>query len=235
MLERAAAAGVTRVVTVASDPDDAERALAIAQRAEGVWATVGLHPHAAAGDSADARRRIADLARETRVVAVGETGLDYYYDNAPRAAQRAALAWHVELAADLNRPLVVHAREADDDAAAMLREAAGRVRGVLHCFASGVRLLDAGLEADWYVSFAGLVSFRNYESADLLRAVPPERLLIETDSPYLAPVPMRGQRNEPAFVAHVAGAVARLRDEDVETVAAQTTANALRFYGIPED
>jgi TatD DNase family protein len=129
-------------------------------------------------------------------------------------------------------PVIVHCRSADDDARAMIREHGASLKGVLHCFASTAELLDDGLAAGWYVSFAGLVSFKNYASADLVRRVPLDKLLIETDSPYLAPVPERGKRNEPAFVAHVAAAVARIREESVEEIAAATTANAYEFYGI---
>ncbi|HKJ93715.1 MAG TPA: TatD family hydrolase [Longimicrobiales bacterium] len=229
-LERARAAGVTRLVTVASDVEDAEAALALARRSGGVWATAGVHPHVAgsAGDAALARVR--ELAAEAEVVALGETGLDYYYDNAPRDVQRRAFLRHLELAADTGLPIVLHAREADDDAAAMVKDAGPGVRGVLHCFAGGPVLLQAGLDAGWYVSFSGLVSFASYEGAALVRSVPQDRLLIETDSPYLAPVPRRGRRNEPAYVAHVAEAVAAHRGVAPEHIAELTTRNALRFY-----
>lgn len=230
VVERARQAGVTRLVTVASDADDAEQAIRLARRHEGVWATAGIHPHAADAADEAALSRIRQLAAEAAVVALGETGLDYYYDNSPRDEQRRAFARHLELAAETGLPIVLHARDADDDAAAMVRDAGHDVRGVLHCFAGGRTLLDAGLEAGWYVSFSGLVSFKNYEGGELVRSVPDDRLLIETDSPYLAPVPQRGRRNEPAYVAHVAEAVAAHRGVPPDHIARTTTRNALRFY-----
>jgi TatD DNase family protein len=230
VVARAREAGVTRLVTVASDAEDAEQALGLARRYEGVWATAGIHPHVAGGADEAALARVRELAKEAQVVALGETGLDFYYDNAPREAQRRAFRRHLELAAETGLPVVLHAREADDDAAAMVREAGDSVRGVLHCFAGGRGLLEAGLEAGWHVSFSGLVSFASYEDGELVRSVPEDRLLIETDSPYLAPVPRRGRRNEPAFVAHVAEAVAVHRGVAPEYIAEITTRNALRFY-----
>ena len=234
VMERAREQGVVRVVTIASDPEDAERALELARGFDNVWCTVGIHPHAAGEYGKDALSRVADLAQDERIVAIGEVGLDYYYDNAPRGAQRRALKRQVELADDLALPLVVHAREADDDMIALIREIEGEVFGVLHCFDSGPDLLEAGIEAGWMISFSGLVTFKNYDKEGLLRAVPPDQLLIETDSPYLAPVPQRGKRNEPAFVRHVAEAVARMRGEALEEVAALTFRNANRFYGLKQ-
>lgn len=233
VISRAAAAGVTRMVTIASDAADAGEALKLARR-DGVWSTAGVHPHVAERASVDDYRRIRDLLTETKVVAVGETGLDYYYDNSPRPVQRANLDRHFDLAAEMSMPIVLHSRDAQEDTMAAIR-AAGGVVGVLHCFSGNAALLDAGLEAGWYISLAGPVSFRKYDGGDLVRAIPSDRLLIETDSPYLAPVPHRGRRNEPAYVAGVATAVATLRGVSVEEIAQSTTANALRFYGLPED
>lgn len=231
-VSRAREGGVSRMVTIGTDPNDSERACDLAVRLENVWATAGIHPHEASRADAGALERIGELSGRPETVAIGETGLDYYYDNAPRPAQRAAFERQLELAADGALPVVVHSREADEDTAAMVRAAEGAVTGVLHCFAGGAALLDAGLEAGWHVSFSGLVTFKNYDGTDLVRAVPADRLLIETDSPYLAPVPMRGKRNEPAYVRHVAEKVAELRGESLETVARMTTRNAFRFYGI---
>ncbi len=231
VLGRARDAAVTRVVTVASDPDDARAALELARAHDGVWSTAGVHPHVA--DTADpgALERVRELAGLPEVVAVGEMGLDYYYDNAPRRAQREAFEAQLALAAETGLPVIVHSREADEDTAAMVRVADG-VRGVLHCFAGGPDLLDAGLEAGWHISFSGLVTFNNYDGPDLVRAVPDGRLLVETDSPYLAPVPRRGRRNEPAYLAHVAEAVARIRGVELQTLAELTTANAAQVYGL---
>ncbi|MFO7260440.1 MAG: TatD family hydrolase [bacterium] len=230
VVERARAAGVTGVVTVASDAEDAVRAVELAEALPGVWATAGIHPHMAAAADEAAWERIAELAGQGRVVALGETGLDYHYDHSPRPVQRQAFVRHIELAREFGLPLVVHSRSADEDTAAIIREAGRDVSGVLHCFAGGAALLEAGLEAGWMVSFSGLVTFRNYDGAALVRTVPADRLLVETDAPYLAPVPHRGRRNEPAFVRHVAEGVALLRGEAVEEVAAYTTRNARAFY-----
>ncbi len=232
VVTRAAGTGVTRLVTICSAAEDGVAAHALTRRHQGIWCTAGIHPHAAA----EARRRdldqVADLLQQPGVVAVGETGLDYYYDNAPRSNQRRLFEHQLQLAADLGLPIVVHSREADEDTISMIRSVEGEVLGVLHCFAGGADLLEAGIEAGWMISFSGLITFKNYEGQDLVRTVPHEQLLIETDSPYLAPTPHRGKRNEPAFVREVGVAVARICSLEFEDVAALTTANALRFYGL---
>lgn len=233
VIARAREAGVSRIVTIASNVADAARAMDVARRSDGVWCTAGLHPHEAAKLDDAARETIRAMVGEPKVVAIGECGLDYYYDNAPRDSQRACFRWQLELAAETGLPVVVHSRDSDGDMAAMLREHGASVRGVLHCYASGPELLRTGLELGWYISFSGLVTFKNYEGADLVRAVPADRLMVETDAPYLAPVPLRGKRNEPAFVTHVADVVAGMRGVDSEVLAAETTANALRFYALP--
>lgn len=232
VLARAREADVLAAVTIASDLDDARQAMTLAATHDGLWATAGVHPHAADGVRADTFGELTELLSGEHAVAVGETGLDFHYDNSPRQTQRRVFDRHLQLAADLDLPVVVHARDADEDVIAAVRQAAGSVRGVLHCFASGAALLDAGLEADWYVSFSGLVTFRSFGGADLVAAVPEERLLIETDSPYLAPVPMRGRTNEPAYVVYVAHAVAGLRGVEQEHIARVTADNAFRFYGL---
>lgn len=233
VMANAEAAGVRRMITIASSPDDAEAALAITERYDNVWATAGIHPHSVAEVGRDAISRVADLADEAKIVALGETGLDYHYDNAPRSVQRAALRRHVELSADLALPLIVHCREADDDMIAMIQEVEGEVLGVLHCFDGTVELLEAAIEAGWMISFSGMVTFKNYEGDGLVRDVPPDQLMIETDSPYLAPVPNRGKRNEPAFVKQVADTLARIRGETFENICATTFRNATKFYGLP--
>ena len=233
VLHRAREAGVGRWVTIASDVDDAERALELVRGRAGAWCTAGVHPHEAGDAADDAVRRVRALATANReVVAIGETGLDFYYDNAPRDVQRRLFELHLELAAELSLPVVVHAREADQDIAAALRGMPEDTSGVLHCFTGVPRAFAEAMRAGWYVSFSGIASFKSFGAADLLREVPADRLLIETDSPYLAPVPRRGKRNEPSYVTHVAAAVASLVERDVEEVARQTTENACRFYGV---
>lgn len=227
--ERARTAGVDRLVTIASNEEDAGEALALARELE-VWSTAGIHPHEAERHVRGFDRVRELVETEDRVVAVGETGLDYHYDNAPRRIQRESFERHVELAAGSGKPVVVHSRDADADTIAVIRAAEGAVAGVLHCFAGAPALFEAGVAAGWYVSFSGLITFRSYATKDLVAATPPDRLLIETDAPYLAPVPHRGRRNEPAYVVDVARAAAELLDEPVEAVAERTTRNALTFY-----
>ena len=235
VLARARSAGVGEMVTVGTDPDDARRARELAAAEEGVWCTAGLHPHRASHFSAGVMAELEDVLAAPEAVAVGETGLDFHYDTSPREAQRESFRAHLELAERTGLPVVVHSREADDETAELVREFAGRVRGVLHCFTGGDGLLAAGLEADWYVSFSGIATFGSWDGDDRVRRVPADRLLVETDSPYLAPVPERGQRNEPAFVVHTCRAVAEMRGDPAADVAAATRRNARRFYGLDGD
>lgn len=232
VLQRARAAGVHGVVTIASDAADAERALHLAQAHADVWCSAGIHPHAAGAATAEDLARVRALLAQERVVAVGETGLDYHYDNSPRDVQRARFRWHIEVAAEVGKPVVVHSREAEADTVAAIRDAPAGTRGILHCFSAGEALLRAGLEAGWYISFAGPVTFKRFTDEALLRAVPDDRLLIETDSPYLAPVPHRGRRNEPALLAHTCAAVARLRGVAPGALAAVVERNARACYGL---
>jgi TatD DNase family protein len=233
VLARAREAGLAGIVTVASNADDAVAALQLAQAHPDVWSTAGIHPHDAAAARAGDLSRIRELCQEPRVVALGETGLDYHYDNSPRDVQRRLLDAHIDVAVETGLPLVLHSRSAEADTAAAVRAAAtAGASGVLHCFSGSGALLDAALETGWYVSFAGLITFKRFEGADLLRAVPGDRLLIETDSPYLAPVPQRGRRNEPAFVAHTCAAAAALRGESPAELARSTMDNARRFLNL---
>ncbi len=229
ILARAREEGISTVVTIASNIEDGERAVKLAGSFDAVFATAGIHPHEAASATPEAFVRLRQLATAPRVVGIGETGLDFHYDNAPRDTQFAAFRSQLELAAELDLPVVVHARSADEEIVSMVREA-GWSRGILHCFSGGRELLDAVLHLGWYVSFAGMVTFPKWEGADLLRAVPLDRLLVETDSPYLSPVPFRGKRNEPARVRLVAERAAEIRGEAFATLAAATTANARAVF-----
>jgi TatD DNase family protein len=233
VVDRARAAGVAAIVTIGTRVETSRAALALAERFPDVWASAGIHPHSAAGADEAALEEIRRLLGEPRVVAVGEVGLDYHYDHSPRDVQRTAFLRQIDLAAELDLPVLVHCRDADDDVAAILRERGGEVRGVLHSFAGGPALLRSGLEAGWNVSFSGMITFKNYHAADLVREVPRERLMVETDSPYLAPVPHRGKRNEPAFVPLVAARAAELRGEDAAELAAALEANSRAFYRLP--
>lgn len=232
LLAAARLKGVVAVVTVGTDPTDSLRACALARAEDGVWAAIGLHPHSASAADEGQRAAITELCSRPEVVAIGETGLDYHYDFSPRATQLELFGWHIALAAERGLPLIVHSRAADPDTAAVLREAVGHVRGVLHCFTGGMPLLEAALDVGWFISFAGMATFRKYGDADLIRAVPADRLLIETDSPYLSPEPRRGKRNEPGNIVHVAAGVAGHRGEDPVALGALTARNAISFYGL---
>ena len=232
VLERARRAGVQHVVVIGTTLEDSARAAALARGRAGLSATAGVHPHEAKGWSAEAATRLKALLALPEVVAVGETGLDYHYDHSPRDAQRRAFEAQLALAAELGKPVVVHARAADEDVAALVRAWGQRVSSlVLHSFSSGAPVFDAGTAVGAYFSFSGMVTFKNWKLADRLTACPPDRLLVETDAPYLAPVPHRGERNEPAFVSDVAEALARARGAPIAEIAERTTDNARRVFG----
>jgi TatD DNase family protein len=229
VLARARDVGVGHVVVVGATLAQSEDAVALARTRPGLSATAGIHPHEAGDWSAAAAVRLKDLVALPEVVALGETGLDYHYDRAPRDVQRRAFEAQLGLGAELGKPVVVHAREADADMAAMLRGA--RTTIVLHSFSAGPPVFEAGMAIAAYFSFSGMITFKNWTLADRVIACPRDRLLVETDAPYLAPVPHRGTRNEPAYVCAVAEALARARGEPLETLSAGTTANARRAFG----
>jgi TatD DNase family protein len=230
-VERAAEAGVTRILTVGTDLDDCRRALAFAERHDGVFAILGIHPHEAGTATTIDVAALRELLAHPKAVAVGETGLDWFRDYAPRDDQRRLFAAQLELAAELGMPVVIHTRAADDDTLAALTDHPGTV--VLHCFSSP-HLLPAALEQGWYVSFAGNATF--LKAVDLRLAatqVPAERILAETDSPYLAPQPVRGKRNEPANVVHTVTALAQARAEDPVELERAIERNATECFGLP--
>jgi TatD DNase family protein len=232
VLARARAAGVSHVVVIGESLDGSERAVALARGAAGRSATAGVHPHEASSWSDDVRQRVRDLLAAPEVVAVGETGLDYHYMHSPRETQRRAFEAHLQLAQDLGKPVIVHARDADEDMAAMLRSLApAQPVVVLHSFSSGDTVWDAGMAIHAYFSFSGMITFKNWTRADRLTACPADRLLLETDAPYLAPVPHRGKRNEPGFVRDVAERAALLRGESIDDVTRRTTENARHCFG----
>lgn len=232
VLLRAREAGVAELVTVASDPADARRAIDLARASPGVWATAGLHPHEASAFNAELLAELEDLVVLSEVVAIGETGLDFHYDNSPKEEQRHSFRSQLQLAEQAGLPVVVHSRAADKETTALISEFAGRVRGVLHCFTGGDELLKAGLDAGWFVSFSGIVTFKKFDGAEAVRWVPADRLLIETDSPYLSPVPQRGRRNEPSHLIHTCRRVADIRGDELEITAEITRNNAIKFYNI---
>ena len=231
LVARARAAGVDRIVAVGSGLDSCRATLAIAHQEQGVWAALGTHPHQAGDADADGLDELRELLADERAVAVGETGLDFYRDYAPRDRQRELFTRQLELAAELGKPVVVHTRAADEETAAALERFDGTV--VLHCFSSP-ELLPIALERGYYVSFAGNVTYPKAEELrEVARRVPADRLLAETDSPYLSPQPRRGRPNEPANVIHTAGALAAARGEDPIELAARLDANAAAAFSLP--
>ena len=233
VLERAREAGVTRVISVATGIESARTVLALCEVEDGVFAALGLHPHDAGSVGGRQLEELRRLLAHPRAVAVGETGLDYHRDLAPRDRQKRAFQAQAELAAEVGKPLVVHTRAADEDTVSTLRKLCPDVRVVLHCFSSSA-LLEPALEHGWYVSFAGNVTYP--KAADLRWAaarVPVDRLLAETDSPYLAPQPVRGQRNEPGFVVHTVAALAEARGQDADSLGRRIEQNAERLFSLP--
>jgi TatD DNase family protein len=226
VVERAREAGVTRILTVGTGPHSWPAALELAARHEGVRVVLGVHPHEA-DRGVDGLR---ELLTDERVVAVGETGLDFYRDRAPRDAQRTAFAAQLDLAAETGKPVVIHSRAADEELARMLERFRGTV--VLHCFSSP-RLLPAALERRYYVSFAGNVTYPNATDLRLAATqVPADRILAETDTPYLAPQPQRGRPNEPAFVVHTLAALAEARGDDPRELERQIEENARLAFSL---
>jgi TatD DNase family protein len=232
VVKRANANGVGHIIVIADSGPATEQAIVLAHEF-GLSATAGVHPHAASSWKPELADFIERSLGNPVVVAVGETGLDYHYDLSPREIQREVFAHHLELAARFELPAVVHSRNADDDAIAILRDSNATV--VLHSFSSGRNLLAAALDRDDYVSFSGMVTFSSWHDVEAVRAVPANRILVETDSPYLAPVPHRGKRNEPAYVAEVATRLAEMRGVSVEQIQREATENAVRCFGARVD
>jgi len=229
VVERMVEAGVSRAMVIESVTAQLEATLDWAVRRSGLVVATGCHPHDASGWGPALATRLQQAWRHPLVRAAGEMGLDYHYDLSPRDVQRTAFAEQVALAVDAGLPVVIHAREADADVVAVLREQP-RATVVLHSFSSGTTLRGAGLAEGWYFSFSGMVTFRSWTDQESMRAVQADRLLIETDAPYLAPVPNRGKRNEPSFVPAVARTLAEVRGVSFEEIAATTTANAMRLF-----
>lgn len=236
VIRRAQDAGVEQIVVVggAGDLSSNESAVVLAKSNANLYATVGMHPHDAKDVGAEELRLLKDLLSQPKVVAVGETGLDYYYNHSPRAIQRKVFAEFIHLARETGLPLVVHERDAAVEAAEILKdEGAGNLRGVIHCFTGDYDAARRYLELGLYVSFTGIITFKNADPLrDVVRKVPLERMLVETDSPYLTPVPFRGKRNEPAYVRFVAEAVAKVKGMRFEEVAETTTRNVKSLFGI---
>jgi TatD DNase family protein len=233
VLARAAAAGVTGMVTISTHVEKFFTYAALAERYENVWCSVGTHPHHADQELHILTDDLVRLSAHPRCVAIGEAGLDYFYDNAPRDAQATGLRRHIAAARITGLPLVIHSRQADADMGAILEEesAAGAFPFVLHCFTAGSELARTALALGGYISFSGIITFKNAEEIREVAAfVPADRYLVETDAPYLAPIPHRGQSNEPSFVRHTAEKLAEVRGISLEQLGAETTANFARLF-----
>lgn len=236
VISRAREAGVETIVSVggAGDMSSNTEAVALAARFDNIYATVGMHPHDAKDVGADELQALQELAASPKVVAIGETGLDYYYNHSPHEVQRRVFSQFIHMARDTGLPIVVHERDAAPEAVDLLRnEGAGGLRGVIHCFTGNYEAARAYLDLGFYLSFTGIITFKNAEPLrEVVRQVPLERMFVETDSPFLTPVPHRGKRNEPAYVRFVAETVAKIKSLDLEEVARVTTNNVKDLFRI---
>jgi TatD DNase family protein len=238
VVARAVAEGVGMMVTISTRVRRFESILAIAETYENVFCSVGTHPHNAGEEADVSTGELVDLSAHSKVVAIGEAGLDYFYDRSPRDVQADVFRRHIDAARRTGLPLVIHSRDADSDMDAILRDERGKgaFPFILHCFSSGAALAQAGVELGGYVSFSGILTFKKSEELRAIaRMIPRDRLLVETDAPYLAPVPFRGKRNEPAYVVHTASVLAETLGMSADEVAALTTANFFRcFSKVPQ-
>jgi TatD DNase family protein len=234
VLQRASAAGVGEMVTIGTTLEQSQRLPALAEAGPNIWCTVGVHPHHAAEAPVPAPEAIVALTGQPKVIGIGESGLDYFYDRSPRDVQQASFRAHIRAARLAGLPLAIHARDADEDIARILLDEhvnGGEFSFLLHCFSSSRALAEAAVAIGGYVSFSGILTFpKSTELREIARDLPADRLLVETDAPYLAPVPLRGKRNEPGYVAHTARVLAEVRGLEPEALADLTTANFRRLF-----
>jgi TatD DNase family protein len=233
VVERARAAGLKRIITISTRADAFAKISLIADNYDDVFCTVGTHPHHAHEEAEVSQDHLVELARHPKCVGIGEAGLDYHYDQTPREIAAKVFCTHIAAARQCGLPIVVQAREADADIATILRDEMekGAFTGLLHCFTASAMLAETALSLGLYISFSGVLTFKNSRPLrEIARAVPMDKLLVETDAPYLAPVPYRGKRNEPAFVAATAQVLADVKGVSPQTIAAETSANALRLF-----
>ncbi len=233
VLARAADAGVAVMQTICTRLSKFPDVLALARAHDNLYCSVGVHPHNVASEAAATPEVLIEHARADEVIGIGETGLDYYYDHSPRELQRESFRVHAAAARETGLPLIVHTRDADADTVDILADEmrAGAFKGLIHCFSTSWELAEKSLELGFYISVAGIVTFNKAEALrEAVRDVPLERLLVETDAPYLAPAPMRGKRNEPAFVAHTAARLAEIKGVAPEALAAATTDNFFTLF-----
>lgn len=233
VVERARASGVGLMLTINTHVTRFERVLALAERFPEVYCTIGIHPHEVGTEPEADVEKLVEASNHPKVVGFGETGLDYFYDKSPRDRQRESFRAHIEAARRTGLPVVIHTRDADEDTATILAEEMGKggFTGLLHCFSSGAELAEKAMELGLFISISGIVTFKKAEALQqVVKHLPLDRLLVETDCPYLAPIPFRGKRNEPAYVAHTAAKIAELKGISAEDIAQATTANFLNLF-----
>lgn len=232
-IQRARNAGVATMVTICTRVTRFDEIRAIAESDENIWCSVGIHPHQAEEEPVVSVNDLVSRAAHPKVIGIGETGLDYYYDNSPRELQETSFRTHIAASRETGLPLIVHTRDADDDMADILEDEMGKgaFPGVLHCFSSGRQLAERALDIGFYISLSGIVTFKNAQDLrDIAKDVPVDRILVETDSPFLAPIPNRGKRNEPSFVVDTAAKVAELKDVDNDALSIASTENFFRLF-----
>ena len=234
VVARALAAGVSLIVNIGADMASSARSVALAEKYPGIYAAVGMHPHDSQDMKENDYRQLEQWANHPKVVAIGEIGLDYHYDLSPRSVQKEVFLRQLDVARKTGKPFIIHEREAHADMLDIIRYAARGLNGVFHCFSGSVETAREYLKMGFYISVAGPVTFpKSVKTKEVAKAVPLDRLLVETDSPYLTPQPFRGKRNEPAYVRLVAEEIANLRDISLAELAEATTANVRRLFNIP--
>ncbi|WP_142846946.1 TatD family hydrolase [Telmatospirillum sp. J64-1] len=233
VVARAGDAGVGLMLTICTHVTRFEQVLAVAERYPQVYCTVGIHPHEAGNEPDTDAARLIEMAQHPKVVGFGETGLDYFYDHSPRDRQQASFRAHIRAARETGLPVVIHTRDADEDTARIITEEMGQgaFPGLIHCFSSGPELADIAVKNGLYISLSGILTFKTAEPIrETVKGLPLDKLLVETDSPFLAPIPKRGKRNEPSFVAYTAAKLAELKDTDSAAIAEVTTENFFRLF-----
>jgi len=236
VIERSKAAGVTGWLTVGTDPKENQKAIDLTNRFENMYAAIGIHPHDAKDVTADTIAQLKQLAQNQKVVAIGETGLDYYYDNSPREDQKRAFAQQLKIAAELNLPVIIHCRKAFNDTMGILNEHGQAVKKVVfHCFSGSAEQAKIVLGKGYHISFTGVVTFKNADKTrEAAKVVPPAKLMLETDCPYMSPEPMRKQKiNEPALMIHTVAFLAELKGLDLSDFAQKVTATTKTFFNLP--
>lgn len=233
VVERARAVGVTTMLTICTQLSRFDQVRHIAARFDHIYCTIGVHPHEVTQEGGASTTDLMDFAKDPKVIGIGETGLDYYYEHSPREAQKRSFRCHIAAARETGLPLIVHSRDAEDDTADILRSemAEGDFGGVMHCFSSRQPLAQAAIELGLYISISGIVTFKNaHELRSIVAEIPLDRLIVETDAPYLAPMPNRGKRNEPAFVVHTAERVAEIKGVSLQELARITSDNFFALF-----